>query len=153
MAVRVLRGRSGLAHVLGYGDPATSAPRVFEFEEPLSTDQMHGSDVSQDEDDFEDNVSAVSSELFGGYDSDMDSEYLPDIGNIIDQDQLNQPVQLPNILQEPESAIPQVNQDIQTNELGLIRENTNEDNLLSFQFNAPPLLSQEIQDTIESFST
>ncbi|KAG8310158.1 hypothetical protein J6590_056534 [Homalodisca vitripennis] len=120
------------------------------LEEPLSTDRMHGSDESQDEDDFEDNVSAVSSELFGGYDSDMDPEYLPS-GNS-NQDQLNQPVQLPNILQESENAIPQANQNIQTNEVGLIWENTNKDHLLSFQFNAPPLLSQEIRDTVESAS-
>ncbi|KAG8306647.1 hypothetical protein J6590_042431 [Homalodisca vitripennis] len=47
------------------------------LEELLSTDRMHGSNESQDEDDFGNNVNTVSSELFGGYDSDMDPEYVP----------------------------------------------------------------------------
>ncbi|KAG8317256.1 hypothetical protein J6590_031387 [Homalodisca vitripennis] len=83
------------------------------LEEALSTDRMHGSNEWQDEEDFENSVSAVSSELFGDYDSDMDPKYLPsgnsseytDDSSIIDQDQLNQQVQLPNILKEPENAI------------------------------------------------
>ncbi|KAG8314235.1 hypothetical protein J6590_097331 [Homalodisca vitripennis] len=129
------------------------------LEEPASTGTEPVGVEEEDNSEFDDNGSE-SSELFG----DMDPEYLPSEDssedsdndmNTLDQRQLvhNQLIQQqPNPHPQPDNGIQQANQNIEPNYLALTWGNTNQNNLSSFEFNALPLISQEIRDKIEGAS-